>query len=85
MESIVGVMEANAFAGFMLGWLVLLIGGTMRMIVGGFRDKTSAVPVLGNLEEMKPGDKGFLQQVIGGWAIKMGLLLIVVCGLIYFL
>jgi len=84
MDMIVGFLENFAFAGFMLGWVLALAGGAMHMVGGGFRDGASKVPVLGNWETLQPGEDGFLLQAIGGWVLKMGLLLIVLGGVLYF-
>lgn len=85
IESFTHFLEAQAFAGFMLGWIFALVGGAMHLIGGGFRDGDSKVPVLGNWQSLQPGEKGFLQQIIGGWVLKMGFLMVLVCGFIHFL
>jgi hypothetical protein len=85
IEPVIGFLDAYAFSVFMVGWILALTGGAMHMIGGGFKDGSSKVPVLGNWQALKPGEDGFLQQVIAGWVMKMGLLMIVLGGLIYFL
>lgn len=84
LESINAALETHAFSIFMLGWIVTLAGGAAHMIGGGFRDGASKVPVLGNWESLQPGDKGFLQQLVAAWIMRMGLIMAALGGFIHF-
>ncbi|MCF4099510.1 hypothetical protein [Maritalea mediterranea] len=77
--------EANGFNIFMMGWLVALAGAIVHTIGGGFKDGPSKVPVLGNYEEVKKGQKGFRQQQVAGWIFKAGFALVLIGGLLHFL
>jgi hypothetical protein len=83
-ETLLAPLESNGFNLFMIGWIVALAGGVMHMIGGGFKDGPSKVPVLGNFEEVKKGQKGYRQQQIAGWIFKLGAAMIVVGGITHF-
>ncbi|MGJ8529970.1 hypothetical protein [Maritalea sp.] len=83
--SFFGFFEAQAFSMFMIGWIVTLAGGITHVIGGGFRDGASKVPVLGNWEAVKAGEKGYVQQWVGIWILRLGLAMAFIGGLIHFL
>ncbi len=84
-DSIFSFIEAQGFSIFMIGWIVGLAGALTHMIGGGFRDGASKVPVLGNWEAVKAGEKGFVQQWIGIWVFRIGVAITLIGGLIHFL
>ncbi|TDQ61477.1 hypothetical protein ATL17_2574 [Maritalea mobilis] len=83
-ETLFAPLETNGFNIFMIGWIVALAGGALHMIGGGFKEGSSKVPVLGNFEEVKKGQKGYRQQQIAGWVFKFGAAMVVVGGVAHF-
>lgn len=83
-ETLFAPLETNGFNIFMIGWIVALVGGALHMIGGGFKEGPSKVPVLGNFEEVKKGQKGYRQQQIAGWVFKFGAAMVVVGGVAHF-
>lgn len=83
-ETLFAPLENNGFNIFMIGWIVALAGGALHMIGGGFKEGPSKVPVLGNFEEVKKGQKGYRQQQIAGWVFKFGAAMVVVGGVAHF-
>ena len=77
-------IEANGFNVFMIGWIVMIVGLFTHFVGGGNRQGSSRVPVLGSWETLQKGDKGFLQQRVGGWILGIGVLLTAAGGLVYF-
>jgi len=85
MDTILSAIEAQGFSLFMIGWVVALSGGIVHLIGGGFKDGASKVPVLGNWQAVREGEKGYFQQFIGAWIFRVGAVMVVIGGLIHFL